>query len=432
MSKPYTKRSRSGYRWSQNQWDHTNPAGITAYGNMSWENSADGVSNPHYKEQIANNVSATTPFSAKEISVEHTDGYVANDCYVTALGDIPSARRIFGCKGNLQPTDYSSLNLVNVDSVNAAASIADSKFYNKASGIIKALEGGELLGETHKTATAILRKSTQVFKFLTGSWRQKWNSFLSSGRKGNREANFKRVIAFASDNYLEWKFGVDPLLKDIQALAHELKDDFLEVETFTSRGSATGVGQYVSNGTFGIPTLNLKTSVVTVEESSIQYKAAIRLRRYGVGGLAERLGLSPSNFVPTLYNLMPWSWLLDYATNVGDVVTAICFDPAKIAWCNRTVRRKATLTLLAGVNPKVDSSFTSHPGYPIASPSKTVWTVKFIDRSYALPMRVPTLHGRYPDFQTEAGRTKWLNIAAVMSSQAFGSNLLTQLGAAPE
>jgi hypothetical protein len=243
-------------------------------------------------------------------------------------------------------------------------------------------------------------------------------------------------MAFASDNYLEWKFGVDPLVKDTQALANDLKDDFKQVETFESRGKGSEMGPNQSSTPFG-PLGGLvlaSANTVSVQTCSVQYKAAIVLRRYGVGGLAERLGLSPSNFLPTYYNLLPWSWLVDYFTNCGDIVNAIAFDPARIAWCNRTVRKTLTTTTLAGVNPVVNAGLSSHAGYPIASPSRTEWITKIVTRSSAMPSRIPELLFRTPNFQTEGGRTRWLNIAAVISSQAFGTSILGSLGGgrAPE
>ena len=435
MSKPYTKRSRSGIRFQWLNWDQSNPNGTFANSVATWEDKADGISNPYWKSQIAANEGATTSFTANETTCEHVDGHLEFRGYVTALGDNPASFRMSGKRGALTAPDYSTSFPGHGGSVNAAESMAASKFYSKASGIIKALEGGELLGETHKTANAIIRKATEVADLLV-NWRKNWNKFRSSHRAGNREASFKRAMAFASDNYLEWKFGVDPLVADTMALANDLKLDFKEVETFSSRGLGTGTGANQSSISFGPlgGLVSASANTVSVEECSIQYKAAVVLRRYGVGGLAERLGLSPSNFLPTVYNLLPWTWLYDYFTNTGDIVTAIAFDPARIAWCNRTVRRTLTTTTLSGVNPVINAGLTAHAGYPIASPSRTVWKSKLISRSSTMPSRIPEPRFRMPSFQTEGGRMKWTNIAAVISSQAFGSSILQSLGggAAPE
>jgi hypothetical protein len=429
MSKPYTKRSRSGIRFQWLNWDQTNPSGSFANSVATWEDKADGESNPDWKSQIAANEGATTNFLGSRTTCTHVDGYLEFRGYVTALGDTPASFRMSGKRGALQAPDYSTSVPAGSSSVNAAVSQADSKFYNEASGIIKALEGGELLGETHKTATAIIRKSTEVAGLLL-NWRKNWNKFRSSHRGGNREASLKRAMSFASDNYLEWKFGVDPLVKDTQALAHDLRDDFKQVETFEARGKGSEMGPTLSSIPFGPlgGLVSASANTVSIQTCSIQYKAAIVLRRYGVGGLAERLGLSPSNFLPTYYNLLPWSWLIDYFTNCGDIVSAIAFDPARIAWCNRSVRRTLTTTTLAGVNPVVNAGLTPHAGYPIASPSRTEWVSKIVSRSSSMPSRIPELRFRTPDFQTEGGRTRWTNIAAVITSQAFGHSILGSLG----
>jgi hypothetical protein len=432
MAKPYSHSAGSGINFFTKNWDQTNP-GTTNLTSVGWTDTADGICNPYWKDQIAQNKSATTPFSAKSTTVTHEDGYLVFDGYVTALGNVPSARRLSGMSGCLHTSNYVNFLPSNVDSVNAAESTAASKFYNTASGILKALEGGELIGETHKTAQAIIQKTTQVVGLLTG-WRKRWNTFRSSHRKGNREASLKRALAFASDNYLEWKFGVDPLVKDVQSLAGSMRDDFIDVETFTSNGKGSGPGLIATETAFQ-PTGSLITAyanVSSIESVSVRYKAAIVLRRYGVGGLAERVGLSPANFVPTIYNLLPWTWLLDYVTNVGDIVTAICFDPMRIAWCVKTVKRELITTKYAGASPQISIGLTPYPGYPIVKPSITRWQTKLVNRTDERPPLIPSFSTRLPDFQTEAGRSKWLNVAAVLSSQAFGKSILKSVGVTNE
>lgn len=436
MAKPYSKHFRSGQLFSWKNWDQTNPGGTTAIQMVGWDNGGDGVCNPWWRSQIANNEGATTNYQGQWTTCEASEGYLEFRGYVKALGNNPSSYRQSGKSGHLTSPDYSTSVPGGAVSVTKAESMASSKFYNKASSIIKALEGGELIGETHKTAQAIIRKSLDVADLLI-NWRKNWNKFRSSKKSGNREASFKRAMAFASDNYLEWKFGVDPLVKDTQALANDLKDDFKQVETFTAGGHATEMGPNMSSIPFS-PLGGLITAyqnTVSIQESSIRYKAAVVLRRYGVGGLAERLGLSPSNFLPTYYNLLPWSWLIDYFTNCGDIVSAIAFDrDANIAWCNRTVRKILTTTTLSGCNPVLNAGLEPYPGYPIASPSRTVWKTKIVSRSATMPERIPELRFRVPSFGSEAGRTQWTNIAAVLSSQAFGTSILSSLGggAAPE
>lgn len=453
MSKPYNKSGGSGIRFQWLNWDQTNPGGSFGNSAVSWTDSANGVSNPFWKSQIASNEGATTPFNSVLTTCEHVDGHLEFRGYVTALGDNPASFRMSGKRGALYVPDYHASVPGGSSSVTKAVSMASSKFYNKSAGIIKALEGGELIGETHKTAKAIIGKTNQMVGLLT-QWKGRWNSFRSSfhgfasdskrqsarrkrlDRFSNREATFRKVMAFASDNYLEWKFGVDPLVKDVHALSQDLKEDFTEVETFKSNGSATEQGPNMSSISFGPlgGLVSASANTISIQTCQVQYKAAIVLRRYGVGGLAERLGLSPSNFLPTYYNLLPWSWLLDYVTNVGDIVQAIAFDPARIAWCNTTVRKILVTTTLSGVNPVVNAGLTAHAGYPIASPSRTVWTTKLVNRNAQLPERIPELRFRLPDFQTEGGRSRWLNVAAVLASQAFGKSMLSSLGVtgAPE
>lgn len=429
MTKPYSRISRSGQWFFQKNWDTSGIIGTSTQA-YAWEERADGESCPNWRDRIASLQSATTPFTANQVTVVHTDGTLAFDGYVTALGDTFASRRISGMSGCLKFQNYSTQTPANGTLIHKAESMASSKFYNEAQSTIKALEGGELLGETHKTAKEIVRLTSAVVGGLF-DWRRTLNLLRSSHKKGNREASFKRLMRVSSDAYLAWKFGADPLIKDVNALAHDLKNDFIEKSVIEVKGKASAPGPI--NGTSSVVSpigalVSARADVTQIEEVSIKYEACLVLQRYGNEGFVERLGLSPSNFAPTLYNLFPWTWLLDYVTNVGDIVSAIAFDPGKVAWSNKTLRRTLKTTVTAGLYPEVSFGLTPHAGYPIASPSTTVWTTKTIARQNAMPDRIPDFRFRCPDFQSEGGRSKWMNIAAVLASQTFGGSVLKSMG----
>jgi hypothetical protein len=54
----------------------------------------------------------------------------------------------------------------------------------------------------------------------------------------------------------------------------------------------------------------------------------------------ENWGFSPDNFVPTIYNLIPWSFLVDYFSNIGDVIDAMSIRNVGLAWGCKTTRQQ--------------------------------------------------------------------------------------------
>jgi hypothetical protein len=74
----------------------------------------------------------------------------------------------------------------------------------------------------------------------------------------------------------------------------------------------------------------------------VWYKGAVRVRAAGSVYMdQELLGFSLSDFVPTIWELVPWSFLIDYFTNIGDVLEAWTTCTSDVAWVNRTSRRSS-------------------------------------------------------------------------------------------
>jgi hypothetical protein len=322
-------------------------------------------------------------------------------------------------KGCLDASDF-SLAGPNQSAVNSALSRADSNFWSDYSDAVKALEGGELIGELRQTAKGVIDIGQRMLIPLL-DWKR------SLRRQKNRWKSPRRLAEDISGAYLAWKFGWDPLVKDTRALLSDLKEDYFDVVRLESVGKGVGASSsWEAIHSLGICTW--KSTYVQKHTASVTYLGEVKMRRYGVGGLMERLGLSPRNFVPTIYNLLPWTYMIDYFTNLGDIVSAIGCDPAAIAWCCRTTRQELTTVVTSGVDLELSSGLKMHPGYPIVDPQITTWKSKTVNRVSTIPTRIPSFHLKLPSFQSEAGRTRWTNIAAVLAAKTWGSSTFTPYG----
>jgi hypothetical protein len=63
-------------------------------------------------------------------------------------------------------------------------------------------------------------------------------------------------------------------------------------------------------------------------------------------------GLSPEEFVPTVWELLPWSFLVDYFTNIGDILEAGATDTSTVAWIEQATIRSRILE--ANMDENVD------------------------------------------------------------------------------
>jgi hypothetical protein len=52
----------------------------------------------------------------------------------------------------------------------------------------------------------------------------------------------------------------------------------------------------------------------------------------GVRSVARTLGILPERFLPTVWELIPYSFVVDYFVNVGDIVASYAFQRNNIVW----------------------------------------------------------------------------------------------------
>jgi hypothetical protein len=73
----------------------------------------------------------------------------------------------------------------------------------------------------------------------------------------------------------------------------------------------------------------------------------------------RNLGLDLSNFLPTVWELVPYSFVADYFSNIGDVVSGWSQGGRNVRWCMRTVRLDSEMRYTyQGVKPPNNASWT--------------------------------------------------------------------------
>jgi len=122
---------------------------------------------------------------------------------------------------------------------------------------------------------------------------------------------------------------------------------------------------------------------------------------------AEQAGFSLSNFLPTVWNLIPYSFLVDCFTNIGQVIDGASLGTVYLSWGCKTIRRvrsrdiaRSNATCVNGLNPRA---------YISASGGHSEWVVFQRSAVSAVTVGLSDLSFRVPGI----GSTKWLNIAAL-------------------
>lgn len=248
-----------------------------------------------------------------------------------------------------------------------------------------------------------------------------------------RKIKFAEIVA---STWLEYAFGLAPLISDTKKAAEALARFHLEVDEDLHRRSkviargqsskATFTQQVGSvNSTWLIGTNNTKT----VTEQRVQYVCGLGASVTAAFGSNERLlellGFRPQDLLPAAWEVVPWSWLVDYFTNVGDILKAGATSTGQITWISKAVTQVTTResvmpidwerTKTAAFNAgwtKLNATTGTHLGT-----SRTIRTT--VNRTVGEKLGVPPLV-----FSLPTGYGQLANMAAVLISKRPSSSAL--------
>lgn len=223
--------------------------------------------------------------------------------------------------------------------------LARAAFYNKLRQINYQFSGMIFAGELRETLHMLLRPAQGI--------RNLSKEFLDTIRKRKR-ANPKKWVDDLGNAWLEQAFGWKPLLNDVQDAIKAYNRSFeRDRHKLVSAGAAKGYDRSSEVRTSGLgagdgvtPTINGGCTFQAVtrlyEFHIIRYKAKVtaRVEDPPVWRNLRLFGFTPESFVPTAWELLPWSFLADYFTNIGDILNATYAILPTINFVNKTTIRK--------------------------------------------------------------------------------------------
>lgn len=385
---------------------------------LSWVDSRSGDSQPRYKSIIAAGGNASTNFFGLKSEILIDTGCEAFVTYTLPNGTSKK------CIGRGYTTNKPRFGVAPGPSV-SADNVALGKFYSKARQAQTSFQGMVFLGELRETLALIRHPSER----LVASARSLMDLYanLIKRYKGRRLGS-KQLQQELSSLYLEGVFGWAPLLNDVEdalkAYDKLMKEgpQSIMVRGFGNEAKTTGIAAgseniYTSN-------FNFKYSTQTVTESQVLYYGKVRGNVSGGASVDKALsltGFKASEFVPTLWELLPWSFLIDYFTNIGDIVSAATFVQADIAWCSKTVRSVATVSRNGSYDRK---SSGANSNYVAAGGGSYAWITRFskVTRTADVTPGIPGL-----EFSLPGSNAKWANIAALVLQGRAMSSALSRL-----
>jgi len=310
---------------------------------LKWGDSFTGVPNPSWKSQVRDGQSATTPASGVKSTVSFP--YLSSVLEMS-LGTMEQHNYLYrfnsfiGAPVGLMPT---VLPVDNVDtaSLNQVLARVDSDFLDKAKSAISSFQSGQDIVEIHQTIESIIHplKSLRehVASYFTNLKKVSNRISKQRGSPSKKKTSLKKALA---DTYLEWTFGWNPLASDIASgivdLTHH-RAAIVQIESFAK------VRYHGIDGTYGAdPTLTNSVAAhqINTSEYSIRLKGAVDAYYNNTPpSLLQELQLLPEDFAPTAWNVLPYSFVVDYFLNIGDIINAYSFPTAALRWVNRSDRQ---------------------------------------------------------------------------------------------
>lgn len=299
-----------------------------------------------------------------------------------------------------------------VNQATTKAAIAYSKNYRNRT---RNWQGGVFFAEMAETVALLanpvkgLRVGvTQLYKDLKRLFKQELY-----GKKGIPPALLsERRAKLLAEQWLIWQFGVQPLISDANDAAEALRAmaSGRNFEIVRIRGDGAHEARVDSMcGDIALAPVAGRgsycyTNIEVVDRTEVTYHGA--WKNAAVSGempLPMRFGLSLSDIVPTLYEATLYSFLLDYFSNMGDVLDAWCVGMVDFAWLNRTTRSRRIVRMSDVRSTPLEGESRYAYGGNTRVVTKTVKREKVQNFNDAkVLVKLPGV-----------GSTQWLNIAAL-------------------
>lgn len=296
------------------------------------------------------------------------------------------------------------------------------------------LNGLVVLGELRETI-AMLRRPFSSLTELVTKHITRLNREKARVRKLPFHVRRNEWSKAITGTWLEAVFGIMPLYADIEGI---LKAVQRLARQDPKRVRVQGQADLTTSSVVDLGSRNVMASNLFLYSSTIMDTETTASVRYVVGlecqevvdqtplsRLLEASGLTLENFVPAIYELMPWSFLIDYFSNLGTLIEAGTTDTSEVRWVVRTDRMRSERILTT--TPESAAPYVASGGAVFHRESggygHSVITRTTVDRTISDSLGTPKLHVFHPGNSFK----KMANITALLEQQRLGSRDLTWL-----
>lgn len=406
--------------WTENApWEYTTARNIpgpyaeTVKGNAVFSSARSGEKVDGWREKIAKGDLAASPYSLNATRIDYMESGSAQMTYTHSYWGKTYETFSGVYRSPVSPTQVP----IPVDVSNKALARILRKVRNEYehTSVLPALaELRSTVRQFGAPASAILSLSNRHLNKLALAARG------LSGSVAFKKVAWHRIVA---STYLEYAFFLKPLLGDVREAAEALARWNAEAEGELPRPTSVYLrasadsethSQTIPNSGWvgGFATnIGFKDVYQEVHRFGVRYWVKLSNSLQADFGSNDRLlqllGFDPAQFAPTVWEVIPWSWLFDYFLNVQEVLEAGVTRTSNIEWIVRTERVNSTRTY-EGVASKRDLVGGSYPStWTSSKPFLGRWrtTRTLLNRTLPASLGIPSLTVSYPDTVTKIANT---------------------------
>lgn len=395
--------------------ENQSQSSVLTYG--PWTDYRTGSSDPEWKKKVQMNVDATGPMTAETQTCSWSVANCTHEWYSANAPYTPYVDTLRGVAARGRTYVWSPGDWLDV--FTTADNRALVKLHRAIQEETTTFKGGTFLGELRETIKMIRRPAAALRdgleKYL-GAVVQRATKAASSRkrkRKGLSPLELQRIIA---GTWLEYSFGWVPFVNDVKDLASVFAHDGAQYRRSKARGHGYAEKaivykfddtlQYLSIPTIGWGTVYRRCRIVY--RAGLSWEAAAPFGTFR--RLHELAGFRFREFIPTVWELIPYSWAVDYFTNIGELLECTATDTSSVRWVNRTaIYENIDLNTLVADTRK--AKLNTWQGRSTITGADLGWFQSYFKRVSRISTGVlyPTVQFRMPPLES----AKWLNLAAL-------------------
>lgn len=409
-----TRRSYEPWWWYVSSNAPSAASGYQINNTLVYITTRTGQKVDQWKHKIQTGVNATSPYATTATRVEdRKDGVITFKWILKTQPNVIYSTTHTGFAANV--TDVTHLLSVSTTVQNVALMKIIKKVKAERAQLNGLAFAGELREALHGIRHPFQLMRQQVYSHLNTLNKRK--RAMNGYPEAKRKKAWRETIA---GTWLETSFGLKPLIKDTEELATAIaRFQFEEPNKARLQSKHSDRAVETTSTQYGNTSYRVWFDRIRRRETdafcrysigtSFSHKPAGSVER-----LLEVLGVSLENFVPGLYEVMPWSWLIDYFSNLGQLIEAGTLSEADVKWICRTVGLKTMDTYLNAPNRfetarhlSISEQIIEYSGehFGWARLSKAT-----IDRTNPVTLGLPKLVTKLPGYPMQAA-----NLVAILA-----------------